>query len=166
MKKWSVILFSFLLGCVIFLLYLIYKSESYKSKSKFNNQSQAKKASTIKISPSRIPQLTPFPQINTGSLPSAKVGEKYQSEVFASLPNTNEDLTIKVDGLPEGLILGKCSHVSNIKLIPTPNTQTKCLIEGIPAKDGLYHIKVSTTYKNSNGYNTVEETIDLVVTTS
>ncbi len=46
-----------------------------------------------------------------------------------------------------------------------PNTQTKCVIEGIPAKDGLYPIKISATNKNNNGYNTVEQTINLVVTT-
>ena len=106
----------------------------------------------------------PFPHINTFELPPAEVGTEYRSEVFASLSNANEDLTIKVDGLPEGLTLGKCSQEFNTHHIPTPNTQKRCIIEGVPTKDGLYQIKVSVTNKNSDGYNTVENTVDFVVT--
>ncbi len=146
-------------------MYLIYKSESYKSRSKINSQSQVKKADIIKISPSFSPQPSSFPQINTASLPPAKVGEKYQTEVFASIANANKDITVKVEGLPNGLTLGKCSQKFNIKLIPTPNTQAKCLIEGIPTKAGAYHLKMSVTNKTDDGvYETVESTIDLIVT--
>jgi hypothetical protein len=129
----------------------------YKYKSELNNQSKIGKINTTKMNP--------LPYINTFELPNAKVGTGYYGEVFATLMGANEDLPITITDLPDGLTLGKCSQEFDSKLIPTPNTLTKCLIEGIPAKDGLYQTKVSATNKNNSGYHTVEQTIDLVVTT-
>lgn len=150
------VLISLLLMSAISAGYII-----YKYKSELNNQSKIEKVNTIKTSP--FPHQN-MPQLNTGSLPSAKVGEKYQGEVLASLSNANEDLTIDIEGLPNELTLEKCSQEFNTKLIPTPNTQTKCIIEGIPIKVGLYHLKITATYKYDNGYNTVEDIVDLTVT--
>jgi hypothetical protein len=65
--------------------------------------------------------------------------------------------------MPNGFTLGKCSQEFNTKLIPTPNTLTKCLIEGIPIKAGLYHLKMSVTNKDNDAYRTVENTVDLIV---
>jgi hypothetical protein len=117
---------------------------------------------TIEAKKAEETKKVPFPQINTSELPHAKVGVKYQSVVLATLTNANEDLQISVAGLPEGLSLGECGQEFNTNLIPIPNTRTRCVIEGIPIKVGLYQIKISVTNKN----NTVEQMIDLVVQTS
>jgi len=84
---------------------------------------------------------------------------------MASTQGSHQNLEMTVANLPEGLTLGKCRQEFDSKLIPTPNTLTKCVIEGTPAKDGLYQIKVSATNKNNSGYHTVEKIIDLVVST-
>lgn len=151
------------IAVLIFLLLATAASAAYliyKYKSELNNQSKIEKVNTIKTSP--FPQQS-IPQLNTGSLLPAKVGEKYQGEVLASLSNANEDLTIDIEGLPNELTLEKCSQEFNTKLIPAPNTQTKCVIEGIPNKIGVYHLKITATYKYDNGYNTVEDIVDLTV---
>lgn len=130
----------------------------YKYKSELNNQSKIKKTNTTKMSS------IPLPYLNTFELPNAKVGTKYRGEVFATLTNTNENLVVSIEGLPDGLTLGQCTQEFNSKFIPIPNTQTKCTIEGIPSKEGVYHITISTSNKNNNSYNTVEQTIDLAIT--
>lgn len=152
------------IAILIFLLLVSTASAAYltyKYKSELNNQSKTEKVNTIKTSP--FPHQN-MPRLNTGSLPSAIVGEKYQGEVLASLSSANEDLTIDIEGLPNELTLEKCSQEFNTKLIPTPNTQTKCIIKGIPIKTGFYPLKITATYKYDNGYNTVENTVDLTVT--
>jgi len=144
----AVVFFFLLLISVICFLYLIYKSESNKTKSQPNNQTN----------------FIPSPQINTGNLPPAKVGEKYKGEMVSNLTGADEDLKIYVDSLPDGLAIGKCSQELNTKLIPTPNTQEKCLIEGIPTKAGIYHLKVSVFMGNDAGnIHTIVNTIDLTV---
>ena len=145
----AVLIFLFLVSAII-AGYLIYK---YKSELK--DQSKIESVDTIKT--------TPVAYINTFELPPAKAGDEYYSEVFATLTGSNEDLTIGVTGLPDGLTLGKCHQEFDSILIPAPNTQTKCIIEGIPTKAGLYQLKISTTTKNNDGYNTVENTVDLTV---
>ena len=152
-KKLIIVVFFLLLAFVTLNVFLIskYKTQLFK-------QTEIKQLEKTKK--------VPLPYINTSELPPAEVGVKYQAEIFASLSNANEDLTIKVVDLPEGLTSEKCSQEFDSKLIPTPNTLAKCIIEGIPTKDGLYLIKVNTTNKNINGYNTIEQTINLVITTS
>ena len=105
----------------------------------------------------------PFPYINTGTLPPAKAGEEYRSEIFATLTNANSDLPITIIGLPEGLTLGSCSQRFNVNLTPVPNTQAMCMIIGTPTKEGTYQIKASVTILTKDGYTIVEQMIDLVV---
>ena len=157
MRKLWVVAFLFLLGVVAFLLYLISKPVS-----KPDVQPETEKANMVTPSPSPSP-VQSIPRINTASLPLAKVGEKYQAEIFTSLTDSHGDLTIKVNGLPDGLVLQKCNQDFDIKLIPIPNTQARCFIEGIPTKYGLYSIKISVMVKNNYGNNTVEQIIALVV---
>jgi hypothetical protein len=157
-KKLLTLLVFLLLAFVTLNLFLI-----LKYKTQLSQQTEIKKQEEAKTA--EVTKKAPFPQINTFELPPAKAGAGYYSEVFATLTNANEDLQITVTGLPDGLTLGKCSQEFDFKLIPTPNTLTKCVIEGTPAKDGLYQIKVSATNKNNSGYHTVEQTIDLAVTT-
>lgn len=144
------LLVSLLLAFVVLNVFLV-----SKYKTQLSRQTETKKAEETKK--------PPFPQINTFELPDAKAGTGYYSEVFATLSGANEDLTINVTGLPDGLNIGKCRQEFDSKLIPAPNTQTKCTIEGIPSKEGTYHITISTSNKNNYSYNTVEQTIDLSV---
>jgi len=161
MKKSGAVAFVFLLGVVAFLLYLMSKPVS-----KPNIQPRTEKINTIKPSPSPT-RVQSIPQINTASLPVAKAGQKYQANIFASLANSHQNLTAKVEGLPEGLLLGKCSLEYDVKFIPIPNTQLKCPVTGTPSKAGFYQLKVSVENEDvGNGFRTVEGIINFIVTSS
>ena len=161
MKKLWLTAFVFLLGVIGFLLYLMYQPVS-----KPNIQPKTEKLNTIKPSPSPT-TVQSMPQINTASLPVAKVGQKYQADIFASLANSHQNLTAKVEGLPEGLLLGKCSLEYDVKFSPVPNTQIKCLVTGTPNKAGFYQLKVSVENEDvGNGFRTVEGIINFIVTSS
>ena len=134
----------------------------YKPISKANIRLKTEEVNTIKPSPSPTPAQN-IPRINTSTLLAAKVGEKYQAEIFTGLVGSHGDLKVAVEGLPEGLILGSCSQEYDNKLVPTPNTQGKCLIEGVPVKEGVYPIKISVTNDNSYGSNTSLSTLYLLV---
>lgn len=155
-KKLIILLIFLLLAFVGLNVFLISKYKTQLSRKKetklVNETKQAKELKTTS---------TPF--INTFEFPPAKAGKEYRAEVFATLPNVNEDLTISITGLPDGLILGKCSQKFDISLIPTPNTQIKCFIEGIPAKDGVYQVKVTAIDKSDWGIKAVEQMISLRV---
>ena len=161
MKKSGAVAFVFLLGVVAFLLYLMSKPVS-----KPNIQPRTEKINTIKPSPSPT-RVQSIPQINTASLPVAKAGQKYQANIFASLANSHQNLTAKVEGLPEGLVLGKCSLEYDVKFSPVPNTQIKCPVTGIPNASGFYQLKVNVQYEDKGyGYRTTEDIIPLIVTSS
>lgn len=147
-KKLITLLVFLLLAFVGLNLFLISKYKTQLSK-----QTETKKAEET--------EKVPFPQINTFELPPAKVGAGYYGEVFATLTGTNEELTINVSGLPDGLTLGKCDQTFDSKFIPTPNTKAKCLIEGIPAKAGIYQVKI--TGSTAGNYNNVENIVNLSV---
>jgi len=103
-----------------------------------------------------------IPFINTYGLPPGQTSVNYRTEVFATIPGGHEDLTITVNGLPEGLSLGECVQRFDSQLLPQPNTQTKCSIKGIPIKIGVYQVKIIDSTEGN--YNTTVNTINLVVT--
>lgn len=149
-----VALFLIFIGLDVFLLSK-YQTRLYEQTR--TNQAQEIKAPETKTAVAIIPH------VNTFALPPARVNEKYSQSVFASLAGANEDLTISVSGLPDGLSFGQCRQEFNINLIPVPNTQTSCVIEGTPIQSGLYHLKISASTSNQDGRNTTENTLDLVV---
>lgn len=161
MKKLWLTAFVFLLGVIGFLLYLMYQPVS-----NYDSRPKIEKLNTIKPSPSPT-RVQSIPQINTASLPVAKAGQKYQANIFASLANAHQSLTAKVEGLPEGLLLGKCSLEYDVKFSPVPNTQIKCPVTGIPNASGFYQLKVNVQYEDKGyGYRTTEDIIPLIVTSS
>lgn len=102
-----------------------------------------------------------FPYVNTFEFLPTKVGEKYQSEVFASLQGSHESLEIKASGLPEGLVLDNCTQSNDASSLPIPNTVTKCIIEGIPLKEGEY--KVVLTAGTTGEFNVAQSSLTLTI---
>lgn len=100
---------------------------------------------------------TLIPYINTFELPPAEVGAIYQSEIVASLSGVHKDIKISVNGLPEGLTLGKCLQSLDSKFLSEPNTLIICRLQGTPVKAGTYQLKItsSTTADYPNAENTI-----------
>ena len=152
-KKLTILLIVLFLSFVALNAFL-----SLKYKAELSEQNKTKTVSETK---QQEGETALIPYINTFEIPPARVGAKYQSEVFATVSSTNENLSISIAGLPDGLAIGQCSQEINAKSIPTPNTQTKCVIGGVPVKAGLYRLKLTAANKN-NDRSTVA--IDLIVT--
>lgn len=154
-KKLKALLIFLLLSFVALNVFLF-----LKYRTELSEQNKTKTVNEIKQVEKEEVALVPY--INTFELPPAKVGVKYQSEVFATISSVNENLSISIIGLPDGLALGQCGQEINTTFIPAPNTQTKCVIEGTPTKAGLYRLKLTAANKNNDSRNTVA--VDLIVT--
>jgi hypothetical protein len=88
------------------------------------------------------------PTINTVTLPNAKKGVAYQSEIFASLKGSHQDVELTVTNLPEGLALENCKQTYDIRIIPIPNTLLTCSVEGTPLNAGTYQLAVTANITN------------------
>lgn len=89
------------------------------------------------------PAVTRAPTINTFTLPGAKTGVVYKSEIIASIIGSHRDINLTVINLPEGLAMGDCKQTYDTRIIPIPNTMVACLVTGIPRTAGTYQLKVS-----------------------
>jgi len=86
--------------------------------------------------------VTRAPAINTFTLPGAKTGAVYKSEIIASIIGSHRDINLAVTNLPEGLAMGDCKQTYDTRIIPVPNTMVVCPVTGIPRTAGTYQLKV------------------------
>jgi len=86
--------------------------------------------------------VTRAPAINTWTLPGAKTGAVYKSEIIASIIGSHKDINLSVTNLPEGLAMGDCKQRYDTRIIPIPNTMVACPVTGIPRTAGTYQLKV------------------------
>lgn len=101
------------------------------------------------------------PSINTFSLPDAKVGVLYKSEVIASMVGPHRDIIMEVTDLPEGLTMGTCVQTYDTHILTIPNTMTVCSITGITRVARVYQVNVSA--KTPNVYLNIVATLPLLV---
>jgi hypothetical protein len=89
------------------------------------------------------PAVTRAPTINTFTLPGAKTGVVYKSEIIASILGSHQDINIAVTNLPEGLAMGDCKQKYDTRILPVPNTMVACPVTGTPRTAGTYQLRVS-----------------------
>lgn len=79
---------------------------------------------------------------STKALPSGRVGVIYDGRVNAYDDNGQDKLTMKIEGLPQGLTPGTCTEATN----PLNNRRSiSCLITGTPTVASSSNVVVTTT---------------------
>lgn len=94
------------------------------------------------------------PVVNTYDLPQAKVGEKYQTLVFATVDNFNTQIEAEiVSGLPKGLqLLNPCKMEFNSPTVKYSKVSSlaKCTLVGVPEQSGNYQVRILFSVPGGN----------------
>lgn len=88
-----------------------------------------------------------LPRISTESLPQAKIGQYYETEVFAFLIGAKSPIDINSTSNADLLEITDCSTTYNNQNMPKPNSVTVCKLTGYPYKSGSQEIELSASAK-------------------
>lgn len=94
----------------------------------------------IKNKNDAVNKQTLIPHFSTPDLPSGKVGEYYEADIYASIIGSKVNMQITSIQIPQGLNLADCKQEFNLDAIKKPNTLIVCKLKGIPTIGGGFEL--------------------------
>jgi len=83
------------------------------------------------------PKANKAPSIDTYAVKAAILGESYSTTIIGSDPDTADDLTMTVVGMPLGIKNAGCT-----KAYGNGRVQSRCILSGVPTQKGTFPLSV------------------------